>query len=266
MYKIGEFSKIVMLSVKTLRYYHDIDLLVPCTIDEDSGYRFYDNEEYEKALVIKQLKELQFTLSEIKEILDTIDSYDELSYYFVEKAQALELQIREVKKIQKKLGKLAEQKEEARMSNTYDMVTKTTESLLVASIRYTGRYDEMGTYFEQIYKVVGRHGTGQPAIVLFHDEEYMEENAQIEICVPIKNAVTGRNVDTKTLEPVKVLSVTYQGPYETISDGYKALVDYASENAYELSSPSRNIYHKGPGMLMKGNPNKYITEIQFPIK
>ncbi len=45
-----------MLSVKTLRYYHDIDLLVPCTIDEDSGYRFYDNEEYEKALVIKQLK------------------------------------------------------------------------------------------------------------------------------------------------------------------------------------------------------------------
>ena len=29
--------------------------------------------------------------------------------------------------------------------------------------------------------------------------------------------------------------------------------------------PSREIYLKGPGMFFKGNPHKYVTEIQLPI-
>lgn len=30
--------------------------------------------------------------------------------------------------------------------------------------------------------------------------------------------------------------------------------------------PFREVFIKGPGMLIKGNPDKYITEIHFPIK
>ena len=29
--------------------------------------------------------------------------------------------------------------------------------------------------------------------------------------------------------------------------------------------PTREVYHKGPGMFFRGNPQKYLTEIQFPL-
>ena len=30
--------------------------------------------------------------------------------------------------------------------------------------------------------------------------------------------------------------------------------------------PTREVYLKGPGMLLKGNPEKYLTEIQIPVR
>jgi len=38
---IGAFSRLTHLSVKTLRYYHEVGLLEPAVVDPDSGYRYY---------------------------------------------------------------------------------------------------------------------------------------------------------------------------------------------------------------------------------
>ena len=38
---IGDFSRATHLSIKTLRYYHEVGLLEPAVIDPDSGYRYY---------------------------------------------------------------------------------------------------------------------------------------------------------------------------------------------------------------------------------
>ena len=38
---IGEFARLTRLSVKTLRHYHDIGLLVPIEVDPHTGYRRY---------------------------------------------------------------------------------------------------------------------------------------------------------------------------------------------------------------------------------
>jgi len=38
---VGEFSRITHLSIKTLRHYHDVDLLAPDAIDPSTGYRYY---------------------------------------------------------------------------------------------------------------------------------------------------------------------------------------------------------------------------------
>jgi len=53
MYSIGEFSRISGFSVKALRLYHEKGLLVPSVIDDDSGYRYYDRKNVEKARIIK---------------------------------------------------------------------------------------------------------------------------------------------------------------------------------------------------------------------
>ena len=52
MYKIGEFSKITNLTVKTLRYYDEEHILPPSHRNEENGYRFYDEEDFEKAELI----------------------------------------------------------------------------------------------------------------------------------------------------------------------------------------------------------------------
>ena len=38
---IGEFSRMTHLSIKTLRHYHDVDLLAPDAVDPSTGYRYY---------------------------------------------------------------------------------------------------------------------------------------------------------------------------------------------------------------------------------
>ena len=40
---------------------------------------------------------------------------------------------------------------------------------------------------------------------------------------------------------------------------------YVKQNGYALTLPTREVYLKGPGMIFRGNPKKYVTEIQLPI-
>ncbi|MBK5240338.1 hypothetical protein [Clostridium sp.] len=46
----------------------------------------------------------------------------------------------------------------------------------------------------------------------------------------------------------------------------KVVFDYAQENNISFLIPSREIYIKGPGMIFRGNPSNYITEIIIPFK
>ena len=66
LYKIGEFSKLVNVPVKTLRYYDEINLFKPHEIDLFSGYRYYSDEQINDLEVILSLKEVGFSLEEIK--------------------------------------------------------------------------------------------------------------------------------------------------------------------------------------------------------
>ncbi len=73
MYKIGEFSKIVDIPVRTLRYYAEYGVLVPSEIDRFTGYKYYSESDIVKCELIKLLKSLDFTLDEIIEYKDRID-------------------------------------------------------------------------------------------------------------------------------------------------------------------------------------------------
>lgn len=74
MYTIGQFSKIVRVSTKTLRYYDEIDLLKPMFVDKDTQYRYYSYDQALKLLSISELKEYGLKLEEIKVIMDKQDT------------------------------------------------------------------------------------------------------------------------------------------------------------------------------------------------
>ena len=62
MLSIGEFSKQTNLSIRTLRYYNDIGLLIPEEIDLYTNYRYYGKRNLEEVKIIEQLKEAEFSL------------------------------------------------------------------------------------------------------------------------------------------------------------------------------------------------------------
>ena len=100
---------------------------------------------------------------------------------------------------------------------------------------------------------------------IYYDREY-RENADIEICVPIKKLIDSVNVNSKIIKGVKGISTIHNGEYSKLNLAYKAIFDYANENNIKCDIPTREFYKKGPGMIFKGNPEKYITEIFLPIE
>ena len=75
---IGEFSGVTSLTIKTLRLYNEKGILIPSEIDEFTQYRYYDESSIEVAESIKLLREFDFSIAEIKEIFDELDSDENL--------------------------------------------------------------------------------------------------------------------------------------------------------------------------------------------
>ena len=73
--QINEFAKLTGVSVRTLHYYDEIGLLKPAFVDEQNGYRFYDENSLERMQEILFYRELDFELKSILEILSSPD-YD----------------------------------------------------------------------------------------------------------------------------------------------------------------------------------------------
>ena len=67
LYRIGEFSALTGLSIRTLRYYDEIDLFKPEEVDLFTNYRYYKEEQLDDIRLINELKEIGFSLDEIKE-------------------------------------------------------------------------------------------------------------------------------------------------------------------------------------------------------
>ena len=67
LYRIGEFSKLTGIPIRTLRYYDGIDLFKPSEVDLFTSYRYYKEEQVKDLELINELKEVGFTLEEIRD-------------------------------------------------------------------------------------------------------------------------------------------------------------------------------------------------------
>jgi DNA-binding transcriptional MerR regulator len=78
---IGEFARRSRLSVKALRLYDELGVLVPARVDEASGYRYYDLAQLEAARLVAMLRQLGLPLAAIKELLacDPLEAADRIA-------------------------------------------------------------------------------------------------------------------------------------------------------------------------------------------
>jgi len=70
MIRIEDFSKLSMVSIKTLRYYDQMGLLRPINIDLETGYRYYTVGQLPRLNRILALKDLGFSLQQIDQVLN----------------------------------------------------------------------------------------------------------------------------------------------------------------------------------------------------
>ena len=72
---IGELAERTGLSLRTIRHYDDVGLL-PATARTDGGFRVYSEDDFERLMVIKQMKPLGFSLEEMADILELFSQQD----------------------------------------------------------------------------------------------------------------------------------------------------------------------------------------------
>lgn len=90
LFSIGEVSKIKDITIKTLRYYHKVGILVPRYIDEETGYRYYSIDQFIHIDIIKGCRSLGNSIAEIQEIFKDSNTDTLLDFLKIKKNEAEE--------------------------------------------------------------------------------------------------------------------------------------------------------------------------------
>ena len=267
MYTIGQFSQIGKVSVKTLRYYDSISLLVPAYTDKFTNYRYYSEEQVSDLLFILELKRYDLRLEQIKEIITSGDT--ELLKTLL-RAQIDEIEKRidrdtELKSlIRRKLNKICSGGSIMEERKSLEVELKDFKPVTVISVRDTISMDNIGVMFSKAFETAFRNGItpeGSP-MTLYHDIDFNYEHTDIEIILPV-SAMDGE-IETKTFNPGLCACTIYTGAYSSIGDAYATVMKWIDENGYRISGTPFDIYVKGPGQA--SSPDEFVTEVCFPVK
>jgi DNA-binding transcriptional MerR regulator/DNA gyrase inhibitor GyrI len=266
-YSIGEFSQVTGLSVKTLRFYHEKGILIPSSVDAATGYRSYDASKIEKARVIMRLRAMEFSIEDIATVLGQCEDEADILNYLERQKSFLQQRMAEDREIVRSLNDIiASEKEAQRLlsGGNFAVEEKSFEPLLVAGVRIKGKYSDVSEGFARLGKAVGRYIAGK-ALCLYYDGEYREDDANFEPCFPIRKEVDADGISIHTLPAARCLSLVHRGRYEQLGRSYARILGEAKARSANVILPTREVYLKGPGMIFKGNPKNYLTEILLPI-
>jgi DNA-binding transcriptional MerR regulator/predicted transcriptional regulator YdeE len=268
--RIGDFSKLCRVPVKTLRYYDEVGLLKPAHVDESTGYRNYTFEQLARLNRILALKDLGFSLEEIRHLLAEDISVEAMR-------GMLKLRHTDIRQhVQEETDRLArvkarlQQIEQEQSMSKYETVIKRVESLNVACVRdivptppeQGGLWHELETYLSK-YKI-------RPAshcLSLYHDDEYKERDWDVEVCEPIAGDLPESDrVKVRQLPGIETMAcVLHHGPFTTIGEAYDAIMKWIAENGYQITGPAREVYLRQAEGGSQEDPDT-VTEVQFPVQ
>lgn len=147
----------------------------------------------------------------------------------------------------------------------YQIEMKAIEPVTVATLRYKGLMTEAARYFPVVFKAIKGKSTGAP-FFCYYQIDQKTGIGELELCVPTTEIPNGQGVTLKNMPRQNVVCLTHMGPYDTLPLAYKAIHLHIEQNELSVEPPWREVYIKGPGMIFKGNPKNYITEILYPLK
>ncbi|MDT3426321.1 DNA-binding transcriptional MerR regulator/effector-binding domain-containing protein [Paenibacillus forsythiae] len=272
MLSIGEFSKICEVSAKTLRYYDEIGLIHPDEINADNGYRYYSISQLKKMLFINRLKSYQFSLEEIKAILELEEdqSGEKLYSALSRKRREIEQQIKALdytlKQMSNDISNLEKGIPMMSRLDTIEVQLVETRPMNLLFIRLMMSSDDYakgyGKYFSGLYTKIATEKLtllGTP-MTIFHSPEYNPAGNDTEFAIPIKEAVQG----TRALPGGLCARSVLKGSYSELTSVYAKLREWVENEGYKLVESPYEVYVTDPNQVTVSED--LVTKVYFPVQ
>lgn len=267
MLTIGEFSKACGVTVKTLRHYDKIGLLLPNKVDTMTNYRYYSEEQISQMLLINRLKRYGLSLQRIQALLL---SEEDLFPVLVTQKHVLSKEIQLIEGTLSELNAhLKDIERSGKMINyqrNYEITLVEREPVSIMSVRQEmnlAQYDQaFDRAFGQLFEKIGQQQVVPvgPAIAIYHDSEFMEEDTDIEVALPINAPESA----SRQLSGGLHIRTVHRGAYHNLSEAYAAIVEWMSINGYESVGAPFEIYEQS---AMNDCPmEQWETAIYFPAQ
>ena len=264
---IGDFSRATHLSVKTLRHYHRIGLLLPADVDPGTGHRRYGTDQIPTAQVIRRFRALDMPLEEIQAVVSTPDlaTRNELIAGHLQRLETTLARTQEAAASLRDL--LRPPLNAAPVTIEHRRVTATPAAAVTqiidvrdASAWYQGALGEL--YALLAAQKVAPAGAGG---AIYGNELFTHERGEATVFVPCHDTVreTGR-VSVLVIPEVELALTLHSGPHSAeIDRTYGALGAYVSDHALAIEGPIREYYLIGPHET--ADESQWRTEIGWPI-
>lgn len=271
MLSIGEFARYLGVSVRMLRHYDALGLLVPARVDSLTGHRRYTAAQLDRGNRLIALKELGFTLEQIGPVLDAQLSVAELRAMLLLRRAQVADQIAadhaRLVEIERRLRSI-----EGGAMSQLEFVEKALPAVRVAQIvDSVADPQEIGTkigpMFGRLVAVLAGSGVdlGQPGLSWYRmREDRLEFGAAypVELAEPTP-AMAEADVRVATLDAVgRAVTVLHHGSMDAIGETWQALIRHLMDKGEEITGLSREVYLHMP---MDEDPATWVTELQQPV-
>lgn len=256
-HKIGEFSKMAKVTLKTLRYYDELGILKPVAIDRWNGYRYYSSEQLNDLREIRLYREAGLSLEEIGRIRSGDDP-----------ATILNARKSELEKTVSLIDGLI------RRGNTMSQYKAEIKTLPECTVAFRhGKIDKYDDITEFVMGFARMCMETNPDVectkddycfVVYSDPEYREHDIELTYAQAVVKAGTpSGEIGFKHLDSVDAVCVKHVGPYRDLGDAYAFATKWMSENGYAIADSPRECYIHG--CWDSESEDQYLTEIQIPF-
>jgi DNA-binding transcriptional MerR regulator/effector-binding domain-containing protein len=260
---IGEFSRLCHLSTKTLRYYHDIELLVPATVDGGTGYRRYSLEQVADAHLIRRLRELELPLAEIRDVLAEPDGAGR-EHVLAQHLARMEAELVRTREVVSSLRALLRMPRDVAVSHriTPDLpVLARAQRLARSEIA-----DWCAATYPWLYQTLAELGLepAGPAGATYPVDFFEHDEGRITAFVPVDHdAVPPGDSRFIVLARQRFAVALHTGPFTECDLTYGRLGGHVADHDVGLAEPIRELYLVGPDHT--DDPSGFQTEICWPI-
>ena len=274
MFKIGDFSRIAHVSVKTLRHYAQEGLLEPVWIDRFSGYRYYSLEQLHKLNRVLALKDLGFTLEQIKHLLDGDLSAAELRGMLRLKRVELKLRVQEEQSRLARVEKRLEQIETEGNTSGHDVILKPIQPMMIAWARSRAASEEQAEDAREGLRQMIHHWSvdkrlnviGPWISVLENSHNHLNKveihlGVVVEGSFPSQKSLSASPVNLDRLEAIPLAACLLGANIGQVPHG--ELLNWIQVNSYQSCGETRLVYL---GETPETPLAERVVEVQIPVK